>query len=407
LESWTVFKAEFLHTYSSPTLKQLASHRLRNRQQHYDEPVIEYYADVTKLCKIIDPSMTDVSKTDHLYHGLKSSLMKEVFGRAPTTPSEFLEQARQEETLDCLVSTSIYQLVHNDISADNQPNNSYSSSTRLREPLHFQNLSNMFSSTSANAYSPTQSYSRCRPQPSPQYLPQSHDSSFNKSKYWVKEATFNNASEVEASIGNTWSKYYTNYTENGRKVYYRYKKAKHHGPQCSSSIYLLYHADSDNVTIYKTEADHDHRNNELCGIDENIKKIIEELYNDGIMRPKLIIRALQSRRIKVLTLGELEQWCKNNLDIPIDENTAFVVSYKVLYDDEEYEDVEDGGGNKFRVFISSIRLLNIASMSQHIHADATYKLIWQRFPVLVPGTTNSDKTFHPFGLAICSNEKTK
>jgi hypothetical protein len=46
-------------------------------------------------------------------------------------------------------------------------------------------------------------------------------------------------------------------------------------------------------------------------------------------------------------------------------------------------------------------------MSQHIHADATYKLIWQGFPVLVIGTTDLNKAFHPFGLAICSNEKTK
>ncbi|CAF3424589.1 unnamed protein product [Rotaria socialis] len=77
-ESWSVFKAEFLHTYSSPALKQLASHRLRTRQQRIDEPVNEYYTDIMKLCKIVDPNMTDVSKIDHLYHGIKSSLMKEV-----------------------------------------------------------------------------------------------------------------------------------------------------------------------------------------------------------------------------------------------------------------------------------------------------------------------------------------
>ncbi|CAF3428363.1 unnamed protein product [Rotaria sp. Silwood1] len=88
-ESWSVFKAEFLHTYSFPTLKQLASHRLRNHQQCHDEPVIEYYTDVMKLCKIIDYNMTDVSKLDHLNHGLKLSLMKDVLRRAPTMPFEF------------------------------------------------------------------------------------------------------------------------------------------------------------------------------------------------------------------------------------------------------------------------------------------------------------------------------
>ncbi|CAF4257093.1 unnamed protein product, partial [Rotaria magnacalcarata] len=72
-----------------------------------------------------------------------------------------------------------------------------------------------------------------------------------------------------------------------------------------------------------------------------------------------------------ISLGELEQWCKNNLNVPTDENEAFVVSYKILYDNEEYEDdegdedVEENDGNRFRIFISSIRLLNIISMSSH------------------------------------------
>ncbi|CAF4792753.1 unnamed protein product, partial [Rotaria sp. Silwood2] len=96
-ESWSVFKAQFIHTYSSPSSKQLASNRLRTRQQRHDEAAIEYYTDVMKLCKLVDPTMTDASKLDHLYHGLKPSLMKEVLRRAPSTPAEFLEQARQEE----------------------------------------------------------------------------------------------------------------------------------------------------------------------------------------------------------------------------------------------------------------------------------------------------------------------
>jgi hypothetical protein len=197
----------------------------------------------------------------------------------------------------------------------------------------------------------------------------------------------------------------------------------------------LYHADNDKVSLYKTEADHDHRDENVRGIDDNIRKCIEELYTDGIMKPKQIIRALQTRNLKVPTtiqlknflvqykkkkygsyvvsLGELEHWCENNLELPTDENKSFVVSYKVIYDEEEEEeydddeDVEDDGDNKFRLFISSLRLLHIASISSHIHADATYKLVWQGFPVLIIGTTDLNKVFYPFGLAICSNEKTK
>ncbi|CAF4623612.1 unnamed protein product, partial [Rotaria socialis] len=78
-------------------------------QQRIDEPVNEYYTDIMKLCKIVDPDMIDVSKIDHLYHGITSSLMKEVLRQTPRTPAEFLEYARKEETLDRLVTTSVNQ----------------------------------------------------------------------------------------------------------------------------------------------------------------------------------------------------------------------------------------------------------------------------------------------------------
>lgn len=130
-ESWNSFKAEFIRTYSSPTTKQLASNRLRTRLQRYDEPIIEYYTDVLKLCNLVDPSMTDASKIDHLYHGLKNSLMKEVLRQNPQTPSDFLQHARQEETLERLVTTSAQHT--NDFIASNVPYNEspYSTSTTV------------------------------------------------------------------------------------------------------------------------------------------------------------------------------------------------------------------------------------------------------------------------------------
>jgi len=63
-------------------------------------------------------------------------------------------------------------------------------------------------------------------------------------KHWIKGEVFDNAAEAEALIRNTWSKHYTNYSDDGRRVYYRCKKAKFRGPQCSASIHLLFHADN-------------------------------------------------------------------------------------------------------------------------------------------------------------------
>lgn len=259
-----------------------------------------------------------------------------------------------------------------------------------------------------------------------------------KTKSWMKYADYDCAAAAEASIESTWSKHYTNHSEIGRKVYYRCKRKKLRGPQCKASIYLLYHADSDKVSVFKTEADHDQCEEYERGIRADVKKCINELYMDGITKPKQIIRALQSRQLEtpplrkiknylvqyrktkfgnhMISLGELEHWCKMNSDIPSDDNQSFVVCYEVFYEGENYgedkegeesEEREEINENNFRFFISSIRLLNIASSSSHINADATYKLIWQGYPVLVIGTTDLNKAFHPFGLAICSNEKTE
>lgn len=41
-----------------------------------------------------------------------------------------------------------------------------------------------------------------------------------------------------------------------------------------------------------------------------------------------------------------------------------------------------------------------------IHCDATYKCIWQGFPVLVVGTTDMFRKFHAFGVAVCTHETT-
>jgi hypothetical protein len=38
-------------------------------------------------------------------------------------------------------------------------------------------------------------------------------------------------------------------------------------------------------------------------------------------------------------------------------------------------------------------------------ADATYKLTIEGYPILTCGTTDKEKIFHPFGIALCFSEK--
>jgi hypothetical protein len=83
--------------------------------------------------------------------------------------------------------------------------------------------------------------------------------------------------------------------------------------------------------------------------------------------------------------------------VPEDADDPYIVSYKIEYEEPTL----------FRFFMSSKTLLGLSINAKHIHADATYKLIWQGFPVLVVGTTNRKREFYTFGVAVCTNEQTE
>ncbi|CAF4491306.1 unnamed protein product [Didymodactylos carnosus] len=106
ITTWDEFVQHLRAASQSPAAKQIASQKLRNRKQGLHEPVTAYYTDIIRLCKTLDDRMTDTSKLDHLQQGLKLSLIKEVLRKKPTTPTEFLEYAREEEVLNQLVNAN-------------------------------------------------------------------------------------------------------------------------------------------------------------------------------------------------------------------------------------------------------------------------------------------------------------
>ena len=91
---------------------------------------------------------------------------------------------------------------------------------------------------------------------------------------------------------------------------------------------------------------------------------------------------------------------------PDDDDKAFVADFSIDYGDED-ELENECDDKKFRIFFTTKRLMKTALKSNKIHADATYKLTWEGVPVLISGTTDLDRHFHPFGISVCSNERTE
>ncbi|CAF1299183.1 unnamed protein product, partial [Rotaria magnacalcarata] len=243
-----------------------------------------------------------------------------------------------------------------------------------------------------------------------------------RQRNWVEKMVFINTEEAEeAGIKeDQWRYHYTNTTAAGEKKVFRCNKVKALGKQCDAGIYLLFESTNDNVVLFRSTSNHTHDNigEKPSRIPTEVKTIIQDLF-ELKLKPKAIIEVLHERGITPpsihqlnnflrtikstklgptsISLGEIEQWClESSQSIPESDDAPFVASYQIIYDDDDNEHEDDDDG-----------FYKLPRYQKKIHADATYKLIWQGFPVLIVGTTDLDRHFHLFGMAICSNETTQ
>lgn len=98
----------------------------------------------------------------------------------------------------------------------------------------------------------------------------------------------------------------------------------------------------------------------------------------------------------IVSIGELVVWCESHSEIPMDEDTPFVMNFETCSESEEMF---------FRFAVSTKRMLSNCIGLAQICVDATYKLVWNGFPFLVVGTVDRAKKFHPLCFACTSNER--
>ena len=144
-----------------------------------------------------------------------------------------------------------------------------------------------------------------------------------------------------------------------------------------------------------------------------------QLFESGIRQPQLILNELErtgkpqppKSQLKnflayykmknfgppSISLAELQQWCDRRKEIPEELDQVYVPSYEV----EDHEDIQQA---KVRIFFTTKRLLDMTRYPIHLATDANYKLTWQGFPVIMVGSTDKNKSFHTFGLAVTTNE---
>lgn len=95
-------------------------------------------------------------------------------------------------------------------------------------------------------------------------------------------------------------------------------------------------------------------------------------------------------------IGDLNKWYLENRDIPDSDDETFALNFESGTVDEQ---------RFFRFVISTKRLLKILLSVKQLCVDATYKLNWFGYPMMVIGTVDKNKKFNPLAFACCSFEK--
>lgn len=124
----------------------------------------------------------------------------------------------------------------------------------------------------------------------------------------------------------------------------------------------------------------------------------KRIVNNLLLKLESFLRTLKNEKFgkSNINLIDLKSWLEDNLIIPIDKTKPFVVHFELSMDEKN---------PSFRFFVST-KLLSASAVSSIVHMDGTYKLIWQGYPILHVGTTDMHRSFHPFGLGVCTNEQT-
>jgi hypothetical protein len=145
--SWKIFINELKRAFTSSFHAELAFQKLELYSQGENQSVRNFFNEVLKLCKEADSTMSEATKLKNLLNKIKPSIQLEVRKKKPTSPTEFLEYARDVEELFQLSNINM------DRNKNNNSTTSYSQSsfTRTNPPTSTNQYSNNSASTKSTS----------------------------------------------------------------------------------------------------------------------------------------------------------------------------------------------------------------------------------------------------------------
>jgi hypothetical protein len=107
----------------------------------------------------------------------------------------------------------------------------------------------------------------------------------------------------------------------------------------------------------------------------------------------LVKNERRKNRPKIFSIFDFRQWCHDHQDGTVPHST-FVPFYFI-------NDVND-----LFVLFTTKQLIRQIQYSPLLQLDATYKVTWNDLPLVVFGTSDRNRNFRPFGLALVSEDET-
>lgn len=239
-----------------------------------------------------------------------------------------------------------------------------------------------------------------------------------ETRVWTPLRTFASTDDACGFIiaEKSWKVHRTYYTYEGNKTEYRCNVNGMKNP-CPCKLLLFQPSDTTDAQI-STYDTHVH----LESAKSLSKPLLDKIISLGgnRMKPKSIQAQLRSECVEYVpslkqignavyrnkctryetskvSLGALNTWLFEKSVVPENDNEPFILKFETSapLDNDLY----------FRFAVTSKYLLSIALKSKILHADATYKMNWQGFPVFTIGCTDMQRRFHPFFFGIATSEK--
>ena len=257
-----------------------------------------------------------------------------------------------------------------------------------------------------------------------------------KSLKWTVKEKFDtkedfDMSEVKVEIETKFKPRKVRSTEYSEKALFEcHFHRKTHYKSCPVKYQVNYSNSCDEVLV-ETVGDHEHtkeedenteqKRNYLKWTDEQSKIVLEGVKHN--MDPTNIKRALKDSNLftgifptleqinnkiakvrkllvktKITMTADLRTAIENITEEPDDENEPFIVDYKIT---------DDEGQAKVSFHCTwSTKKMKRRINSELAQGDATYRLNWQGFPVLVSGTSSTTGKFFPWAVTLTSKENT-